>query len=165
MLLVFFLFNLYICRKRHHLYCPVIHGAFTFESTIRPTFITSTRYTIVWKGSSWQSHLLVDPWTSWLLHTLRTKAPFIGRPWWLCENLEYYVSWMVVIMVMMELTYFLLVFFDRNGKFVASFTVHASPVASFVEPAEQNDSKIRGCVVSIAHDNSLALISVDSMTW
>ncbi|ORZ11171.1 hypothetical protein BCR42DRAFT_421704 [Absidia repens] len=51
-----------------------------------------------------------------------------------------------------------------NGKFVASFTVHASPVASFVEPAEQNDSKIRGCVVSIAHDNSLALISVDSMT-
>ncbi|KAI8080052.1 uncharacterized protein BX664DRAFT_286560 [Halteromyces radiatus] len=51
-----------------------------------------------------------------------------------------------------------------NGKFVASFTVHASPVQSFVEPAEQKDSRVRGCVVSIAHDHSLALISVDSMT-
>ncbi|KAI8342819.1 hypothetical protein BC941DRAFT_368797 [Chlamydoabsidia padenii] len=50
-----------------------------------------------------------------------------------------------------------------NGKFVASFTVHTSPVESFVEPAEQKDSRIRGCIVSIAYDHSLALISVDSM--
>ncbi|KAI8071523.1 hypothetical protein BC940DRAFT_293069 [Gongronella butleri] len=51
-----------------------------------------------------------------------------------------------------------------NGKFVASFAVHASPVKMFVEPAEQKDVKIRSCVVSIAHDNSIALISVESMT-
>ncbi|KAI9307901.1 hypothetical protein BJ944DRAFT_261192 [Cunninghamella echinulata] len=51
-----------------------------------------------------------------------------------------------------------------NGKFVAAFNVHASPVESFVEPTEQNDLKIRGCVVSIAYDHSLALISVESMT-
>ncbi|ORX52846.1 WD40 repeat-like protein [Hesseltinella vesiculosa] len=51
-----------------------------------------------------------------------------------------------------------------NGKFVASFAAHASPIKSFVEPAEQCDAKIRSCVVSIAYDNSIALISVESMT-
>ncbi|CAO3619841.1 unnamed protein product [Cunninghamella blakesleeana] len=50
-----------------------------------------------------------------------------------------------------------------NGKFVAAFNVHASPIESFVEPTEQNDLKIRGCVVSIAYDHSLAIISVESM--
>lgn len=53
----------------------------------------------------------------------------------------------------------------RDGKYVVSFTVHALGVKSFIEPAEQNDTRIRGCVVSVAKDNSVALISVDSMTW
>lgn len=48
---------------------------------------------------------------------------------------------------------------------MVSFTVHALGVKSFIEPAEQNDTRIRGCVVSVAKDNSVALISVDSMTW
>ena len=48
---------------------------------------------------------------------------------------------------------------------MVSFTVHALAVKSFIEPAEQNDTRIRGCVVSVAKDNSVALISVDSMTW
>lgn len=39
------------------------------------------------------------------------------------------------------------------------------PVEAFIEPAEQKDSRVRGCIVSIAKDNSIALISVDSMTW
>ncbi|KAG0174802.1 hypothetical protein DFQ30_002724 [Apophysomyces sp. BC1015] len=50
-----------------------------------------------------------------------------------------------------------------DGKYVASFTVHTLPVDSFIEPAEQTDARIRGCVLSVAKDSSLALISVDSM--
>jgi hypothetical protein len=39
------------------------------------------------------------------------------------------------------------------------------PVETFIEPVEQKDTRVRGCIVSIAKDNSIALISVDSMTW
>ncbi|KAG2228566.1 hypothetical protein INT48_008735 [Thamnidium elegans] len=51
-----------------------------------------------------------------------------------------------------------------DGKYVASCAVHSMPVEAFIEPAEQKDTRVRGCVVSIAKDNSIALISVDSMT-
>ncbi|KAI9314144.1 hypothetical protein BX666DRAFT_1970762 [Dichotomocladium elegans] len=50
-----------------------------------------------------------------------------------------------------------------DGKYVVSFTVHALPVISFIDPVEQTDSRIKGCVVSVAKDNSVSLISVDSM--
>ncbi|KAI7871474.1 hypothetical protein BDF14DRAFT_1761428 [Spinellus fusiger] len=50
-----------------------------------------------------------------------------------------------------------------DGEHIASFMVHALPVDIFVEPTEQTDSRIRGCIVSIARDHSLALISVESM--
>ncbi|KAF7727899.1 hypothetical protein EC973_006898 [Apophysomyces ossiformis] len=50
-----------------------------------------------------------------------------------------------------------------DGKYVASFTVHTLPVESFIEPAEHTDARIRGCVLSVAKDSSLAMISVDSM--
>ena len=52
-----------------------------------------------------------------------------------------------------------------DGKYIVSFTVHALPVKSFIDPAEQSEARIRGCVVSVASDNSVALISVDSMSW
>lgn len=52
-----------------------------------------------------------------------------------------------------------------DGKYVASCAVHSMPVEAFIEPAEQKDTRVRGCIVSIAKDNSIALISVDSMTW
>jgi WD40 repeat protein len=52
-----------------------------------------------------------------------------------------------------------------DGKYVASCAVHSVPVESFIEPAEQKDTRMRGCIVSIAKDNSVALISVDSMAW
>lgn len=52
-----------------------------------------------------------------------------------------------------------------DGRYVASCAVHSMPVEAFIEPAEQKDTRVRGCVVSIAKDNSIALISVDSMTW
>ncbi|CAO3613085.1 unnamed protein product [Mucor hiemalis] len=51
-----------------------------------------------------------------------------------------------------------------DGKYVASCAVHSMPVEAFIEPAEQKDTRVRGCIVSIAKDNSVALISVDSMT-
>ncbi|KAI8142674.1 hypothetical protein BJV82DRAFT_613847 [Fennellomyces sp. T-0311] len=51
-----------------------------------------------------------------------------------------------------------------DGKYIVSFTVHALPVKSFIDPAEQSEARIRGCVVSVARDNSVALISVDSMS-
>ncbi|KAL7324428.1 hypothetical protein PS15p_209621 [Mucor circinelloides] len=51
-----------------------------------------------------------------------------------------------------------------DGKYVASCAVHSMPVEAFIEPAEQKDTRVRGCIVSIAKDNSIALISVDSMT-
>jgi hypothetical protein len=52
-----------------------------------------------------------------------------------------------------------------DGKYVASCAVHSTPVVSFIEPVEQKDTRIKGCIVSIAEDNSVALISVDSMSW
>jgi hypothetical protein len=52
-----------------------------------------------------------------------------------------------------------------DGKFVASCAVHSTPVMSFIEPVEQKDIRVRGCIASVAQDNSVALISVDSMTW
>ncbi|PHZ09781.1 WD40 repeat-like protein [Rhizopus microsporus ATCC 52813] len=52
----------------------------------------------------------------------------------------------------------------NDGKFVASCAVHSTPVMSFIEPVEQKDIRVRGCIASIAQDNSVALISVDSMT-
>lgn len=61
------------------------------------------------------------------------------------------------------LTHFIL--HDSDGKYVASCAVHSMPVEAFIEPAEQKDTRVRGCIVSIAKDNSIALISVDSMTW
>ncbi|KAG1291009.1 hypothetical protein G6F66_008167 [Rhizopus arrhizus] len=51
-----------------------------------------------------------------------------------------------------------------DGKYVASCAVHSTPVVSFIEPVEQKDTRIKGCIVSIAEDNSVALISVDSMS-
>lgn len=51
-----------------------------------------------------------------------------------------------------------------DGKYVASCAVHSMPVETFIEPVEQKDTRVRGCIVSIAKDNSIALISVDSMT-
>lgn len=58
-----------------------------------------------------------------------------------------------------------LIFYYSDGRYVASCAVHSMPVEAFIEPAEQKDTRVRGCVVSIAKDNSIALISVDSMTW
>lgn len=54
---------------------------------------------------------------------------------------------------------------SRDGKYVASCAVHSTPIVSFIEPVEQKDTRIRGCIVSVAEDNSVALISVDSMSW
>ncbi|RCH93476.1 hypothetical protein CU098_005860 [Rhizopus stolonifer] len=51
-----------------------------------------------------------------------------------------------------------------DGKYVASCAVHSTPIVSFIEPVEQKDTRIRGCIVSVAEDNSVALISVDSMS-
>ncbi|KAI8979974.1 hypothetical protein BDB01DRAFT_837012 [Pilobolus umbonatus] len=51
-----------------------------------------------------------------------------------------------------------------NGRYVASCAVHSMPVKTFIEPAEQKDMRVKGCIVSIAKDNSVALISIDSMT-
>ncbi|KAG1156532.1 hypothetical protein G6F37_007520 [Rhizopus arrhizus] len=51
-----------------------------------------------------------------------------------------------------------------DGKYVASCAVHSTPVVSFIEPVEQKDTRIKGCIVSIGEDNSVALISVDSMS-
>jgi hypothetical protein len=48
---------------------------------------------------------------------------------------------------------------------VATFTVHALPVKEFIEPAEQVGPRLRGCIVSIAMDNSAALISLEEMNW
>ncbi|KAI8637841.1 hypothetical protein BD408DRAFT_374442 [Parasitella parasitica] len=50
-----------------------------------------------------------------------------------------------------------------DGSYVASCAVHSMPVEAFIEPAEHKDTRVRGCIVSIAKDNSIALISVDSM--
>ena len=55
--------------------------------------------------------------------------------------------------------------FFSDGKYIVSFTVHTLPVQSFIDPAEQTETRIKGCVVSVASDNSVALISVDSMSW
>ncbi|CAO3669477.1 unnamed protein product [Umbelopsis ramanniana] len=51
----------------------------------------------------------------------------------------------------------------EDGKLVATFTVHALPVKEFIEPAEQVGPRLRGCIVSIAMDNSAALISLEEM--
>ncbi|KAI8970454.1 hypothetical protein BDF20DRAFT_891371 [Mycotypha africana] len=51
-----------------------------------------------------------------------------------------------------------------DGKYVTSCAVHSVPVEMLIEPAERKDSRVRGCIVSIGKDNSMAVISVDSMT-
>lgn len=63
------------------------------------------------------------------------------------------------------LEHILIFSFISDGRYVASCAVHSMPVEAFIEPAEQKDTRVRGCIVSIAKDNSIALISVDSMTW
>ena len=68
-------------------------------------------------------------------------------------------NWMLVLNLA-RATYLL-----RDGKLVATFTVHALPVKEFIEPAEQVGPRLRGCIVSIAMDNSAALISLEEMNW
>ncbi|KAM3583827.1 hypothetical protein VKS41_003798 [Umbelopsis sp. WA50703] len=51
----------------------------------------------------------------------------------------------------------------EDGKLVATFTVHALPVKEFIEPAEQVGPRLRGCIISIAMDNSVTLISIEEI--
>ncbi|KAG9297892.1 hypothetical protein G9A89_000055 [Geosiphon pyriformis] len=52
----------------------------------------------------------------------------------------------------------------ENGKRLAVFTVHSQPVKKFLEPPSDVGVRIRGCVISVAKDNSLAFISLEEMS-
>ncbi|CAG8601908.1 990_t:CDS:10, partial [Dentiscutata erythropus] len=52
----------------------------------------------------------------------------------------------------------------ENGKRLASFTYHSMPVTHLFEPPDETSTRIRGCIISIAKDNSLAIISLDEMS-
>nr|CAG8446960.1 8682_t:CDS:10 [Entrophospora candida] len=52
----------------------------------------------------------------------------------------------------------------ENGKRLASFTYHGQQVTHFFEPPLEVCPRIRGCVVSYAKDNSLAIISLEEMS-
>ncbi|CAG8449148.1 16598_t:CDS:10 [Acaulospora morrowiae] len=52
----------------------------------------------------------------------------------------------------------------ENGKRLASFTYHSQPVIHLFEPPAEIYSRIRGCIISVARDNSLAIISLEEMS-
>ncbi|CAH1758916.1 4908_t:CDS:10 [Entrophospora sp. SA101] len=52
----------------------------------------------------------------------------------------------------------------ENGKRLASFTYHGQQVTHFFEPPLEVCPRIRGCVISYAKDNSLAIISLEEMS-
>ena len=53
----------------------------------------------------------------------------------------------------------------RDGQLQATFTNHTQPVMSFVAPAEDAGPRLRGCVMSVARDNSVAVISAEELSW
>ncbi|CAG8708005.1 2792_t:CDS:10, partial [Acaulospora colombiana] len=52
----------------------------------------------------------------------------------------------------------------ESGKRLASFTYHSQQVTHLFESPVENCPRIRGCVVSVARDNSLAIISLEEMS-
>ncbi|RUS13195.1 hypothetical protein BC937DRAFT_95690, partial [Endogone sp. FLAS-F59071] len=53
----------------------------------------------------------------------------------------------------------------NDGKPLAAFATHAQPVTSFLEPPSDVGTRLRGCVVSVARDNSACVISLEEMSW
>ncbi|CAG8543504.1 13127_t:CDS:10 [Ambispora leptoticha] len=51
----------------------------------------------------------------------------------------------------------------ENGKRLATFTAHSQPVRKILEPPADVGIRIRGCVISVGKDNSLAIISLEKM--
>ncbi|RHZ79438.1 hypothetical protein Glove_146g51 [Diversispora epigaea] len=51
-----------------------------------------------------------------------------------------------------------------NGKRLASFTYHSQQVTHLFEPPIETCPRIRKCVMSVAKDNSLAIISLEEMS-
>ncbi|CAG8592588.1 8778_t:CDS:10 [Ambispora gerdemannii] len=51
----------------------------------------------------------------------------------------------------------------ENGKRLATFTVHSQPVRKILEPPADVGTRIRGCVISVGKDSSLAIISLEEM--
>lgn len=52
----------------------------------------------------------------------------------------------------------------ENGKRLTSFTYHSMPVTHLFEPPAETCGRTRGCIISIAKDNSLSIISLDEMS-
>ncbi|CAG8628332.1 9010_t:CDS:10 [Cetraspora pellucida] len=52
----------------------------------------------------------------------------------------------------------------ENGKRLASFTYHSTPVTHLFEPPVETCTRNKGCIISVAKDNSLSIISLDEMS-
>ncbi|CAG8508817.1 4509_t:CDS:10 [Paraglomus brasilianum] len=52
----------------------------------------------------------------------------------------------------------------ENGKRLAKFATHSQPVTTFIDVPCDVGTRLRGCVVSIARDNSLSIISLEEMS-
>ena len=53
----------------------------------------------------------------------------------------------------------------RAGIEVACFNNHSRPVEHFLQVPEDGNSRMRRSVISVAEDHSVAIISIEEMSW
>jgi hypothetical protein len=53
----------------------------------------------------------------------------------------------------------------RTSELLSTFTIHSGEVTSFIRPPAEAGHRMRNCVCSVARDNSLAIISLEEMSW
>lgn len=54
---------------------------------------------------------------------------------------------------------------DRAGAEVACFNNHSRPVTHFLQVPDDVNSRVKRSVISIAEDHSIAIISIEEMSW